>query len=284
MYGLVRFVGHREVGPHRREAQGGRAAIAFASHVASPGRQPTRCMPVSTFRWTAARSSRAGGGRPARRRRRRCTPPVRDGLATARSTSRGGGSKAGAPARRCRRPADSSPSSMRATASRVAPAARPRGRATAPWPYPSAFTTAQSSPAPRSRGQDADVVGDGVGVDLGPGGGPHAHPLVSSSAAGSATIDRTMSLRLMMPTRLPPRTTGSRDTSWSCRSSPPARGCRPPDRLRVGVITSPTLPPKARRMSSSKCFFAEAGSMGAPRNDRTVGKCGSPAARSGRPW
>ena len=167
-----------------------------------------------------------------------------------------------------------SPSSVRATARRVAPApSAARAAPTAPWPYPSAFTTTQSS-AGATRRARADTL--------------WAMAPASTSARVAGALTRSRPPRasaarprsparcrcgLMMPTRSPARTTGRRDTSWSCIT---VAACSRVSSSRIvcgsAVITSPTLAPNARRMSSSKCFFDDGSSRVAPRNDRTVGK------------
>src|SRR6266545_2547082 len=128
--------------PSRRSSV--RAVIDCASANAWSTRQPTRCMPVSTFRWTGSGSAPesatalASASMPAGV----YTTGVRPSATTAAAASGGGSdsTRTGASIPTAR---SSAPSSTSATPSHAAPASRAaRATGTAPWPYPSAFTTA----------------------------------------------------------------------------------------------------------------------------------------------
>ena len=118
---VLRFVGHGEVRecagePAVRDAR--RPGSARSS--ASAGRHPTRCMPVSIFKWTSSGAVHRSPRPPwrAHRSRSRCTRPGSDAAARPCRRRPVPAPTARARARRCPASRSSTPSSTRATPER----------------------------------------------------------------------------------------------------------------------------------------------------------------------
>src|SRR6266536_1212817 len=196
--------------PSRRSSV--RAAIDSASANASSRVQPTRCMPVSTLRWTrrgsapesatALASASMGAGV--------YTTGGRASGTTAAAASGGGSDStrtgASIPAAR-----SSAPSSTSATPSHAAPASTAaRATGTAPWPYPSAFTTAMRA-AGRATSASARTLAR-----------------TASRSISAQTGRYVVTLRCVSE----PRSARSRYASWSAWSSRRLR--QEPDEVAAG--------------------------------------------------